>query len=145
MRYGAGNPVFIFPLLVDTLSCLGGRIRGVHIKRGSIMAHTYEELHDMTVAQLRDVAQEVEHDAISGYSTMHKEELLTALCTALGIEAHVHHEVVGIDKAAVKSKIKALKQRMIPKWKQKEYKSPKEAHQWEAWFKEYGFETEHKH
>ncbi len=73
------------------------------------MSHTYEELHDMTVAQLRDVAQEVEHDAVSGYSTMHKEDLLKALCTAFGIEAHVHHEVVGIDKAAVKAQIKALK------------------------------------
>lgn len=64
----------------------------------------------MTVVHLRDVAKEIEHDAVSGYSTMHKEELLKALCTALGIEAHVHHEVVGIDKAAIKSQIKALKQ-----------------------------------
>ena len=73
------------------------------------MSHTYEELHDMTVAQLRDVAQEVQHDAVSGYSTMHKEDLLKSLCTALGVEAHVHHEVVGIDKAAVKARIKQLK------------------------------------
>ena len=35
--------------------------------------------------------------------------LLNALCTALGIEAHVHHEVVGIDKTTVKSQIRALK------------------------------------
>lgn len=73
------------------------------------MSHTYEELHKMTVAQLRDVAQEIEHDAVSGYSTMHKEHLLPALCEALGIEAHEHHEVVGIDKAAVKAKIRELK------------------------------------
>lgn len=64
----------------------------------------------MTVVQLRDVAKETDHEAVSGYSTMHKEQLLTALCTALGVEAHVHHEVVGIDKAAVKGQIKALKQ-----------------------------------
>ena len=49
------------------------------------MTHTYEELHDMTVAQLRDVAQGVEHDAVSGYSTMHKEDLLLALCNAFPI------------------------------------------------------------
>jgi len=73
------------------------------------MTHTYEELHDMTVAQLRDVAQGVEHDAVSGYSTMHKEDLLKALCDAFGIEAHVHHEVVGIDKSAIKGRIKELK------------------------------------
>ena len=65
------------------------------------MSHTYEELHDMTVAQLRDVAQGVEHEAVAGYSTMHKEDLLKALCVAFGVEAHVHHEVVGIDKKAI--------------------------------------------
>lgn len=73
------------------------------------MTHTYEELHEMTVAQMRDVAQEVDHDAVAGYSTMHKEDLLKALCTALGIEAHVHHEVVGIDKKAIKARIRELK------------------------------------
>jgi imidazoleglycerol phosphate dehydratase HisB len=74
------------------------------------MSHTYEELHGMTVAQLREIAKETESEAVSGYSTMHKEELLQALCATLGIETHVHHEVVGIDKAAIKGKIKALKQ-----------------------------------
>jgi hypothetical protein len=74
------------------------------------MSHTYEELHGMTVAQLRDLAKETEDDSLTGYSTMHKEELLTKLCAALGIEAHVHHEVVGVDKAAVKSEIRTLKQ-----------------------------------
>ena len=73
------------------------------------MSHTYEELHDMTVAQMRDLAQGVEHEAVAGYSTMHKEDLLKALCTAYGIESHVHHEVVGIDKAAIKAQIRQLK------------------------------------
>lgn len=73
------------------------------------MSHTYEELHGMTVAEMREIARETESETLSGYSTMHKEDLLKALCAALGIEAHVHHEVVGIDKAAVKGKIKALK------------------------------------
>lgn len=73
------------------------------------MAHTWDELHEMTVARLREVAQEIEHDALHGYSTMHKEELIPALCDALGIEAHAHHEVVGIDKAAVKAEIRELK------------------------------------
>jgi DNA-binding IclR family transcriptional regulator len=73
------------------------------------MAHTYEELHGMTVAALRDLAQGIEHEALHGYSTMHKEQLLPALCTALGIEAHEHHEVVGIDKDAVKARIRTLK------------------------------------
>ena len=73
------------------------------------MTHTYDELHGMTVAQLRDVAKETGDESLSGYSTMHKEELLIALCNALGVEAHVHHEVVGVDKAAIKGQIRALK------------------------------------
>ena len=47
--------------------------------------------------------------AVAGYSTMHKEHIVKALCTAYGIEAHAHHEVVGINKAKVKQRIRALK------------------------------------
>jgi hypothetical protein len=75
------------------------------------MSYTYEQLHDMTVAQLREIAQGVEHEAVKGFSTMHKEKLIPALCKALGIEAHVHHHVVGLNKAQVKAEIKALKQK----------------------------------
>ena len=73
------------------------------------MSHTYRDLHAMTVAQLREVAADIEHDAAHGYTTMHKEDLLKALCTALGIETHVHHDVVGIDKSTIKARIRELK------------------------------------
>ena len=73
------------------------------------MPHTWEEIHKMTVVQLREIAHEIEHDALHGFSTMHKEELIPALCEALGIEAHAHHEVVGLDKASVKAEIRKLK------------------------------------
>jgi hypothetical protein len=73
------------------------------------MAYTYDQLHLMTVAQLREIAKTVEHDAVKGFSTMHKEKLVPALCTALGIEAHVHHHAVGINKSDMKAKIRALK------------------------------------
>jgi hypothetical protein len=73
------------------------------------MPHTWEELHDMTVARLREIAHEMEHDALHGYSTMHKEDLIPALCEALGIESHAHHEVVGLNKVAVKAEIRELK------------------------------------
>jgi hypothetical protein len=70
---------------------------------------TYEELHAMTVTQLRAVAKGRGHAALKGYTTMHKEHLLPALCEALGIEAHELHEVVGVDKATIKKRIRELK------------------------------------
>lgn len=75
------------------------------------MDYTYENLHAMTVAQLREIAQEMaEREGLRGYSTMHKDDLLLALCAVLGIDARAHHEVVGIDKSRVKEKIRDLKQ-----------------------------------
>ena len=73
------------------------------------MPYTYEQLSDMTVIQLREIAKEVEHDAVKGFSTMHKEKLLPALCHALEIEAHAHHHVVGINKSTIKAEIRKLK------------------------------------
>ena len=71
--------------------------------------HTYEELRHMKVAQLREIADGIEHEALQGHNAMKKYHLLPALCQALGIEAHEHHEVVGINKTAVKAQIRALK------------------------------------
>ncbi len=73
------------------------------------MAHTWEELRKMTVVRLREIASEMEHEELHGYRTMHKEQLLPALCHALGIEDHAHHEVVGLNKARVKARIRELK------------------------------------
>jgi hypothetical protein len=75
------------------------------------MSYTYEELHKKTIADLREIAKGLgdENEAVKGYSQMNKELLLPALCKALGIEAHAHHEVVGLDKAVVKGRIRALK------------------------------------
>jgi len=72
--------------------------------------YTWEELHKMTVKKLREIAEEQgDHTELHGFLTMHKESLVPALCHVLGIEDHVHHEVVGIDKTAVKAQIRALK------------------------------------
>jgi DNA-binding IclR family transcriptional regulator len=73
------------------------------------MAHTYEELSKLTVADLRDIAKDLDHEAVQGATQMNKEHLLPALCKALGIETHAHHVVVGIDKPAIKAKIRQLK------------------------------------
>jgi hypothetical protein len=73
------------------------------------MAHTYEELHKKTVDELREIAKGLGPDAVKGYSQLNKDHLLPALCKALGIEAHAHHEVKGLDKNGVKAQLRALK------------------------------------
>lgn len=74
------------------------------------MAHTYEELKHKTIEELREIAKGIDHEAVQGYSQLNKDHLLPALCKALGIDTHVHHHVEGIDKAAIKAKMKELKQ-----------------------------------
>jgi hypothetical protein len=75
------------------------------------MAYTFHELRLKTVQELREIAKDVQHDAVQGYSQMNKEHLLPALCKALGVEAHEHHEVTGIDKPAIKMKMRELKKK----------------------------------
>lgn len=72
------------------------------------MAYTYEELRHKTLAELRDIAKDMQHDAVQGYTQMNKEHLVGALATALGIQ-HTHHDVVGIDKSSIKARIRQLK------------------------------------
>ena len=73
--------------------------------------HTYEELHKKTVAELREMAKGIEHEAVKGYTQMNKDHLLPAICNALGIDIskHPHHEATGIDKKKVKDQLKELK------------------------------------
>ena len=72
------------------------------------MAHTYEELKHKTVAELREIAKGIEHEAVQGHTQMNKEHLLVAISKALGIK-HEHHDVVGVDKASIKARIRELK------------------------------------
>lgn len=75
------------------------------------MAYTYHDLKLKTVQELRDIAKDVQHDAVQGYSQMNKDHLLPALCKALGIEAHEHHSVSGIDKPAIKQQMRDLRKK----------------------------------
>jgi hypothetical protein len=77
------------------------------------MAYTYHELKAKTIQELRDIAKDVQHDAVQGYSQMNKDHLLPALCQALGIDAHEHRSVKGIDKPAIKAKMGELKQQKL--------------------------------
>ena len=75
------------------------------------MAYTHHELKHKTLAELRDIAKDIEHEAVQGFTQLNKEHLVVAICKALNIEMHEHHDVVGIDKAGIKTRIKALKAR----------------------------------
>jgi hypothetical protein len=75
------------------------------------MAYTYEELRHKTVAQLRDIAAGLNHEALQGYTQLNKDHLLKAICSALNIDMHEHHDVKGINKTQIKSRIRDLKQR----------------------------------
>ena len=75
------------------------------------MAYSFHELKLKTIQELREIAKDVQHDAVQGYSQMNKDHLLPALCKALGIDTHEHLVVVGIDKAAVKAKMRELREK----------------------------------
>ena len=73
------------------------------------MELTYEQLKHKNLTELREMAKGIEqHEAVQGYTQLNKEHLVVALAKALGIQ-HEHHAVVGIDKKAIKARIKELK------------------------------------
>lgn len=72
------------------------------------MAYTFEELKHKTLAELREIAKGSDHEVVQGYTQLNKEHLVIALSKALGIQ-HEHHDVVGIDKSSIKSRIRELK------------------------------------
>jgi hypothetical protein len=67
----------------------------------------FHELNEMTIAQLRVVAADIE--GLTGHSQMRKAQLLEAVCEHLNIPLHEHHEVVGLNKGGIKQQIRALK------------------------------------
>lgn len=73
------------------------------------MDQTYEELKEKNLAELKEIASKIEHEAVQGYTQLNKEHLLSAICKALGIEEREKHEVVGINKQALKRAIRKLK------------------------------------
>jgi len=77
-------------------------------KPGEATQYTYEQLKHMTVVQLRAIAKGNEHEALKGHTQLNKDHLIIALCKALNI-TRAHHDVVGVDKTALKTRLKELK------------------------------------
>ncbi len=75
------------------------------------MAYTYDQLKGMTVAELREIAAGVQHEAVQGYTQLNKEHLLAALAKALNIDTHTRHKISGVDKSAVKLQMKELRKK----------------------------------
>jgi len=73
------------------------------------MEYTFKDLKGKTVAELREIAKGIEHEAVQGYTQLNKDHLLKAICTALNIDMHVHHDVLGLDKSKIKREIRKLK------------------------------------
>ncbi len=75
------------------------------------MAHDYEELKRKTIEQLREIAKDLDSEAVKGYTQMNKDHLLPAVCRALGIEfhKHPHHEARGIEKGSIKARMRTLR------------------------------------
>jgi hypothetical protein len=73
------------------------------------MAFTYHELKGKNVAELREIAKGIEHEAVQGYTQLNKEHLLAALAKALNLSTHEHHAVGALDKASIKAKMRALR------------------------------------
>jgi hypothetical protein len=71
--------------------------------------HTYEELKKKTVAELREMAAGLDHEAVKGYTQLNKDHLLPALCKALGIEPHEHHAAVTAEKDMIKAQMREIK------------------------------------
>ena len=65
----------------------------------------------ISLQKLREIAKDVDHEAVKGYTQLNKEHLLEALCKAFGLDMFEHHKVVGLDKAALKAHIRKLKKK----------------------------------
>jgi hypothetical protein len=85
------------------------------------MAYTFEQLHSMTVAELRKIADGIDHEAVKGHVTMHKEKLVPSICQALGIDAHSHHLSKDAHKGSMKLEIRNLKKKRIEATAAKNY------------------------
>ena len=93
------------------------------------MAYTYEELNKMSVIELRKIADGIDHEAVHGHITMHKEKLVPAICKALGIESHIHHQAKAAGKSSMKLEIRSWKKKRSDAVANKDYAQLKDIRQ----------------
>jgi len=43
------------------------------------MVYTFKELKEKTAAELKEIAKDIEHEAVKGYTQMHKEKPVLAI------------------------------------------------------------------
>jgi len=89
------------------------------------MEYTFEDLKKKKVAELREIAAGIDHEAVQGATQMHKDHLLEAICHALDIDMHIHHVAHMKNKAKIKAKIRALKvkrEKALDKKKHEDYR-----------------------
>ncbi|MBN1781897.1 hypothetical protein JW948_12270 [bacterium] len=86
------------------------------------MDYTYKDLKHLKLAELKEIAAGMENEEVKGYTQMNKDHLLAAICNALHIDMHEHHEVVGLNKTDIKKKIKSLKDKRDEALKAKDKK-----------------------
>ena len=79
------------------------------------MAFTIEELKHKNIAELREMAKGLEHEAVQGYTQLNKEHLVIALAKALGIQ-HTHHDVIGWTKRKSKNEFVNSRLRESPRF-----------------------------
>ncbi|MFC1490923.1 hypothetical protein ACFL6K_06905 [Candidatus Latescibacterota bacterium] len=73
------------------------------------MDYTFHDLKKKKVSELRDIASEIDHEAVQGSTQMNKEHVLQAICTALNIDMFEHHVSKDSHKTDIKAQIKMLK------------------------------------
>jgi protein-arginine kinase activator protein McsA len=87
--------------------------------------HTYHDLKHKKLVDLKEIAKEIEHEAVQGYTQMNKDHLLEAICKALNIDMFEHHVATGLEKTGIKTRIKALKDDREKAIEAKDYKKLK--------------------
>jgi hypothetical protein len=70
---------------------------------------TYHELKQKNVGELREIAKDVQHEAVQGYTQLNKEHLLAALAKALNLSTHEHHLAGAFDKDSIKARMRGLR------------------------------------